>query len=337
MAEAHAKHHDYHLVNPSPWPLVGSIAAFVLAIGGIWYMHNKETPHALWAIAPGLALVLYTMMHVVARRASTKPPPATTRPVVQLHLRYGMMLFIASEVMFFVAWFWAYFDVALFPGDAAPVSAHRSDGRRLAAARHRDLRSLAPAAAQHADPADLGHDGHLGAPRLLHGDRKGAQAGLLLTIVLGVLFSRVPGLRIQPRRHSAISGNIYGSTFFMATGFHGFHVIVGTIFLAVCLFRLYGRVHPAAAFRLRGGRLVLALRRRGLAVPVRLDLCLGLWRPGGRRGALTIDPPPCGEGDCISDASGERGFQCVSESLAPLSRLGLWPSRLSRRGERRPK
>jgi hypothetical protein len=59
----------------------------------------------------------------------------------------------------------------------------------------------------------------------------------------------------------------------MATGFHGFHVLVGTIFLIVCLMRLMaGSAHAAEALRLRGGRLVLALRRRGLAVPVRLHL-----------------------------------------------------------------
>ena len=85
--------------------------------------------------------------------------------VVQISHRYGMILFIASEVMFFVAWFWAYFNTALFPGDAQDVATHRLHPRRLAAGRHRDLRSLASAAVEHADPAHLRHHGDLGASR----------------------------------------------------------------------------------------------------------------------------------------------------------------------------
>ena len=87
-------------------------------------------------------------------------------PVVKLHLRYGMLLFIASEVMFFVAWFWAYFNSAIFHADVGVGD--------LAARRHRHARSLAFPAAQHPDPADLGHDRHLGASR--HPDTATARA-----------------------------------------------------------------------------------------------------------------------------------------------------------------
>ena len=89
--------------------------------------------------------------------------------VVQISHRYGMILFIASEVMFFVAWFWAYFNTALFPGEAHEVGRLAVHRRCLAAEGHRDVRSLAPAAAQHADPAHFGHDGDLGASRAARG------------------------------------------------------------------------------------------------------------------------------------------------------------------------
>src|SRR5205085_12595611 len=118
MADAHAKpHHDYHLVDPSPWPIVGSVSVFAMAVGLIGWMHH------MFSIAPllffaGVIGVLYTMLawwRDVAREATHDG--FHTR-VVQISHRYGMILFIASEVMFFVAWFWAYFNTALLPADA---------------------------------------------------------------------------------------------------------------------------------------------------------------------------------------------------------------------------
>jgi cytochrome c oxidase subunit III len=120
MADAHAKQHDYHLVDPSPWPAVGAVSAFILAVGAISWMHH------MYAAAPavfgiGVLGVLYTFVawwRDVIREAEVDG--FHTR-VVQISHRYGMILFIASEVMFFVAWFWAYFNTALFPGDPQEV------------------------------------------------------------------------------------------------------------------------------------------------------------------------------------------------------------------------
>ncbi len=110
---------------------------------------------------------------------------------------------------------------------------------------------------------------------LLSNNRKGLIWGLVCTVVLGILFTTCQAYEYM-HAGFGFANHIYGSTFFMATGFHGFHVIVGTIFLTVCLFRaLSRRLHAEAAFRLRGRRLVLALRRRGVAVPVHLHLCVG--------------------------------------------------------------
>ena len=116
MAEAHSRHHDYHLVDPSPWPAVGAVSAFIAAFGGISWMHH------LYAGAPlvfglGVLGILYTMAAWwtdVVREAEFQGHHSR---VVQISHRYGMILFIASEVMFFVAWFWAYFNTALFPAD----------------------------------------------------------------------------------------------------------------------------------------------------------------------------------------------------------------------------
>ena len=119
MADAPAKGHDYHLVDPSPWPIIGAVGAFVLAVGVIMWLHEMASP--VIALI-GLAIVLYTMYgwwRDIVIEAEFK---GDHTPVVQIHLRYGMFLFIASEVMFFVAWFWAYFDASLFPGDAPMVA-----------------------------------------------------------------------------------------------------------------------------------------------------------------------------------------------------------------------
>ena len=118
--------------------------------------------------------------------------------VVSLHLRYGMIMFIASEVMFFVAWFWAFFDASLFPGDAAQVARDRVHRRRLAAAGDRGPRSVPPAALQHHHPAPVRHDGDLGAPRAAArrpqgtGQRPGADRGARRSVL------DRPGLRIRP-------------------------------------------------------------------------------------------------------------------------------------------
>jgi cytochrome c oxidase subunit 3 len=199
MAEAHAKHHDYHLVDPSPWPLIGSVSAFLLAVGAVASMKSLEFagmrlgPYLLGA---GILGVIYTMISWwsdVVREATYEGHH--TR-VVQLHHRYGMIMFIASEVMFFVAWFWAYFDASLYPND--PMQYARVE--KLGGA-------WPPTGIDTFDPWHL---------------------PLLNTLL------------------------------------------------------------PRSASRLRVRGLVLALRGRGLALPLRRHLCVGLWR---LRRPLTSSPP----------------------------------------------
>ena len=117
MADAHAKpHHDYHLVEPSPWPAVGSVSAFLMAVGAIGWMHHMfaAAPYIFGVGVLGMAYTMIGWWTDVAREATTGGYHSR---VVQISHRYGMILFIASEVMFFVAWFWAYFNSALFPAD----------------------------------------------------------------------------------------------------------------------------------------------------------------------------------------------------------------------------
>jgi cytochrome c oxidase subunit 3 len=247
MADAHAKNHDYHLVDPSPWPAIGATAAFILAVGAVMWMHGSSP--AVMLI--GFAGVFYTMF-MWWRDVVKESHRGDHTDVVSLHLRYGMLLFIASEVMFFVAWFWAFFDASLFSGDAMQAA-------RLEAT----AGVWPPKGIEVFDPWHLplintlilltsGTTVTWAHHALLNNDRKGLKWGLALTIGLGLMFT---GIQAYEYAHAAFAfnrdngGNIYGSTFFMATGFHGFHVIVGTIFLIVCLFRaLNGHFRPEKHF-----------------------------------------------------------------------------------------
>ena len=250
MADGHAKpHHDYHLVDPSPWPIVGSISVFVMAVGAIAWMHHMFSAAPL-VFGAGVIGVLYTMLSWWRDVINEAEHEGYHTRVVQISHRYGMILFIASEVMFFVAWFWAYFDVALFPADVHQVARTElihgtwppgpaADGsfRGTFDPWHLPLLNTLILLTSGTTVTWAHH-------ALLHGDRKNVINGLWLTILLGGTFTCVQAYEYS---HAAFGfkGNVYGATFFMATGFHGAHVIIGTIFLIVCLFRaLKGHFTP---------------------------------------------------------------------------------------------
>jgi len=237
MAEAHSRHHDYHLVDPSPWPVVGAGSVFLLAVGLITWMHH------MFAAAPlifgaGVIGIAYTMIGWWRDVTKEAEQQGHHTKVVQISHRYGMILFIASEVMFFVAWFWAYFNTALFPGEAHEVG-------RLAFTHG----VWPPQGIETFNPWHLpllntlilltsGTTVTWAHHALLENDRQGLKWGLICTIALGLAFTAVQAYEYM---HAGFtySGHIYGATFFMATGFHGVHVIIGTSFLIVCLVRAY--------------------------------------------------------------------------------------------------
>ncbi|HEX8233868.1 MAG TPA: cytochrome c oxidase subunit 3 [Caulobacteraceae bacterium] len=241
--------HDYHLVNPSPWPLVGSLSAVLMALGLVMWMKGlfgvDKNP---WMFLIGAAGVLYTMAgwwREVVKEANE----GDHTPVVDLGLRYGMILFIASEVMFFVAWFWMFFEMALFND----VRVHSSIEEVRAAWATWPPKGVETVPAWRLPLLNTltlllsGTTVTWAHHALQQGDRRSAKIGLALTIALGVLFTSIQAYEYtQIFRHheffgpEAANSGLYGSAFIMATGFHGFHVIIGTIFLTVCLLRLMG-------------------------------------------------------------------------------------------------
>ncbi len=221
---AHEKNHDYHILPPSPWPFLGALGAFVMLFGAVMYMQDSGP----WMMLIGLALVLY-VMYTWWSDVVVEARTGDHTPVVQIGLRYGVILFITSEVMFFVAWFWSFFKAALYPTEAAggswpPPGIETLDAFHIPLINTLILlcSGVAVTWAHHA----LVHENN----------RKVLIRGLAIGIVLGLIFT---SLQVYEYANAtfAYSGNIYGANFFMATGFHGFHVIVGTIFLFVCLLR----------------------------------------------------------------------------------------------------
>jgi cytochrome c oxidase subunit 3 len=252
MAQSHSTgaKAPYHLVEPSGWPAVGAIGAFVLTFGFVATLHpdlfGKGAEGFFKALGPwktilGLAIVAFTMFGWWRQVVKESHTPGLHTPVVRLGLRYAMVLFIASEVMFFVAFFWSYFHFSFYPD------------------LHTIGRVWPPKDIVTFDPWDLPFLNTLilltsGATvtwahhSLIEGNRHGLIWGLVLTIVLGILFT---ACQVYEYSHAAFGfkDNIYTSVFFMATGFHGFHVLVGTIFLIVCLVRaIQGQFTPEKHF-----------------------------------------------------------------------------------------
>jgi cytochrome c oxidase subunit 3 len=235
-ADAHgAEHkHPWHLVDPSPWPVVGALSAGVLAVGTVMYMHDGGS----WMLALGFLGVAATMFFWFRDVAMEATFQGHHSVPVQIGMRYGMALFIASEVMFFVAWFWAFFNASLFPpeqiaGTWPPPGIIPFDPWSLPFLNTLILLTSGVTLtwAHHA---------------LIEGNKDHVLQGLGLTIFLGLVFSGVQGYEYA---HAAFTfafeegaagkGGIYPTVFYMATGFHGFHVIVGTTFLIVCFYRAY--------------------------------------------------------------------------------------------------
>ncbi|MBA3896834.1 MAG: cytochrome c oxidase subunit 3 [Sphingomonadaceae bacterium] len=231
---AGAKTHDYHILPPDYWPIVGAFSALAMAVGGIAWMHTGHVGHPNgtgWLFFAGLAGVLFTMFKWWTNVINEAHSGDHT-PVVQLHLRYGMILFIASEVMFFVGWFWAWFDFSLFPSTVDAVGGVWPP---------KGVEVLDPFAFPLLNTLILLCSGTTvtwAHHALIHGDRDGLKRGLWATIILGLMFTSIQAWEYA-HAPFAFKGLNYGSSFFMATGFHGFHVIVGTIFLSVCLIRAY--------------------------------------------------------------------------------------------------
>ncbi len=227
---AHEKNHDYHILTPSIWPLFGAFAAAVMLTGGVLWMKDVTA----WVFYIGLAGVLYTMYAWWSEVVRESHSGDHTK-VVQIGLRYGFILFIVSEAMFFAAWFWSFFKNAMYPmtegspaidGPWPPVGIETFDPWHLPLINTLILLCSGAAAtwAHHAIAQE--------------NNRRDLVRGLAIAVALGVLFLFFQAYEYSHATFGFGKGcEVYCSNFILPTMFHGFHVLIGTIFLGVCLIR----------------------------------------------------------------------------------------------------
>ena len=229
----HDVHHDYHLVDPSPWPAVGSVAALVLVTGGLFYMHGVVGWQVVLLL--GFAGVAFTMVQWW-RDVVRESRKGDHKDVVATGLRIGMVLFIASEVLFFFAFFWAYFWGALVHPDTVEAYQWLPEGAHPVPTWDIPLLNTMILLLSGCTVTWAHH-------AVRENDNATAGKALALTVFLGVIFT---GMQAYEYVHTiyasggfTIDDGIFGSTFYMATGFHGFHVMIGTTFLLVCTMRAF--------------------------------------------------------------------------------------------------
>nr|YP_006234396.1 cytochrome c oxidase subunit III [Bothriocroton concolor]AET63044.1 cytochrome c oxidase subunit 3 [Bothriocroton concolor] len=217
--------HPFHMVEKSPWPLSSSISAFSLTLGFVNYFHNNNMNLFVLAI---LILILssYQWWRDISREASFQG--FHTFPVLK-GLKLGMLLFILSEVFFFISFFWAFFHSSLSPNVEIgsmwpPKYIFPFNPFEIPLLNSTILISSGVSVtwAHHS---------------IMNKDYFSALLSLKITIMLGALFTMFQLFEYYEAQFS-ISDGIFGSTFFLTTGFHGIHVIIGSVFLLVTLTRV---------------------------------------------------------------------------------------------------
>jgi cytochrome c oxidase subunit 3 len=243
----------YYLPQPSLWPIIGSIALLFMAVGGAMYM--REVPYGGWILLAGLAILIYMMFGWFGEVIRDSEAGRFNKQVDSSY-RWSMSWFIFSEVMFFAAFFGALFYTRVL---SVPWLADAETGSLLWEGFAASWPTAGPGLTQ--DGFEFTPMGAWGIPAintllllssgvtvtwahwgLKKNNRSQLILGLAMTVALGLVFM---SLQVYEYYHAyvdlglTLGAGVYGATFFMATGFHGFHVFVGTIFLAVCLARVY--------------------------------------------------------------------------------------------------
>nr|WNU00280.1 cytochrome c oxidase subunit 3 [Psylliodes crambicola] len=218
------KNHPFHLVDISPWPLFGALGALTTMIGLIKWFHLYNNNLLLIGMLI-TSLIMYQWWRDIVREGTFQ---GLHTMKVSTGLRWGMILFITSEVLFFVSFFWAFFHSSLAPSieigmQWPPKGILTFNPLEIPLLNTLILLTsgLTVTWAHHS---------------IMENNFKQGLQGLMFTVILGIYFSILQGYEYNEATFT-ISDSVYGSTFFMATGFHGLHVLIGTSFLLICTIR----------------------------------------------------------------------------------------------------
>nr|QNT26952.1 cytochrome c oxidase subunit 3 [Trigonopterus daun] len=220
------KNHPFHLVDPSPWPILGSLSVFSFMVGLIKWFHLNNTDLLFFSALTTSLIMLQWWRDII--RESTFQGLHTQK--VASGLRWGMILFITSEIFFFLAFFWAFFHASLSPSIELGMN-------------------WPPKGIQPFNPLEIpllntlillssGLTITWSHHCLMENSYHPAINSLLITVLLGFYFTALQMFEYLEAPFT-IADSVYGSTFFMTTGLHGLHVIIGSLFLFVCLIRMY--------------------------------------------------------------------------------------------------
>nr|YP_005089066.1 cytochrome c oxidase subunit III [Liriomyza bryoniae]AEO51702.1 cytochrome c oxidase subunit III [Liriomyza bryoniae] len=216
--------HPFHLVDYSPWPLMGSIGAMTTVSGLVKWFNKLDS--SLFILGNIITmLTIYQWWRDITREGTFQ---GLHTQAVTTGLRWGMILFIVSEILFFVSFFWAFFHSSLSPSieigmQWPPMGINPFNPFQIPLLNTAILLTSGVTVtwAHHA---------------LMENNHTQTFQGLFFTVLLGIYFSILQAYEYIEAPFT-IADSIYGSTFFMATGFHGFHVLIGTTFLLICLIR----------------------------------------------------------------------------------------------------
>lgn len=217
----------YHILAQSPWPIFESFSLLCLTQSAVLYMHGY--PNGANYLLLGFVLTTYCM-GLWFRDMITEGTfqGAHTKEVIK-GIIIGFLLFIVSEGFAFLSIFWAYFHSALSPaveiGGCWPPQGIKA------------LNAFAIPLLNTILLLSSGAFVTLAHHALLKGDRKVAIKGTLITVLLAIIFTAFQGYEYFQAPFT-ITDSVFGSAFFCSTGLHGLHVIIGTIFIAVGLFRI---------------------------------------------------------------------------------------------------